>query len=101
VRWVQELSPTQVTCLRMLLGGLFLGMAAWDSGERLRLQPSEYRRLIPIGLLAVAAALSFALYSHLGRRERGRIPLLTYACWVYLTAGAIMAPSPMISSSAA
>jgi drug/metabolite transporter (DMT)-like permease len=170
VRWAQELSPVQVACLRMLLGGLFVGMAAWYSGERLRLQPSEYRRLIPIGLvaaahflsfisslyftsvahcltltytaplfiaalsrtvlqerlpsrawlgiglglggvgvlagfeptftrrmligdlLAVAAALSFALYSLLGRRERGRIPLLTYACWVYLTAGAIMAP---------
>lgn len=170
VRWAQELSPVQVTCLRMLLGGLFVGVAAWCSGERLRLPVSEFRRLIPIGLvaaahfltfisslyfttvahsltltytaplfiavlsrtilherlsprgglgiavglggvavlagfeptltrrmligdlLAVAAALSFALYSLLGRRERGRIPLLSYACWVYLTAGAVMTP---------
>jgi drug/metabolite transporter (DMT)-like permease len=170
VRWAQELSPVQVTCLRMLLGGLFVGVAAWGSGERLRLQVSDCCRLIPVGvvaaahfltfisslyfttvahcltltytaplfiaalsgtvlqeqlprrallgiavglggvgilagfeptltprmllgdLLAVAAALSFAIYSLLGRRERGRIPLLTYACWVYLMAGLIMAP---------
>ena len=170
VRWAQELSPVQVTCLRMLLGGLFVGVAAWGSGERLRLQLSDFCRLLPVGvvaaahflsfisslyfttvahcltltytaplfiaalsrtvlqerlprrallgiavglggvgilagfeprltprmllgdLLAVAAALSFAVYSLLGRRERGRIPLLTYACWVYLTAGVIMAP---------
>lgn len=170
VRWAQELSPVQVTCLRLLLGGLFVGAAAWGSGERLRLHGSEYRRLVPIGLiaaahfltfisslyftsvahsltltytaplfiaalsrtvlrerlprrallgiavglagvgilagfeptfsrrmligdlLAVAAALSFALYSLLGRRERERIPLLTYACWVYLTAGVVLAP---------
>ena len=49
VRWAQELSPVQVTCLRMLLGGLFVGVAAWCSGERLRLQLAEYRRLIPVG----------------------------------------------------
>ncbi len=42
--------------------------------------------------LALAAALSFALYSLLGRRERARMPLLSYAAWVYFLAGVVTAP---------
>jgi drug/metabolite transporter (DMT)-like permease len=43
-------------------------------------------------LLAVGAALAFALYSLLGRRERTGIPLLSYAASVYLAAGLMTAP---------
>jgi drug/metabolite transporter (DMT)-like permease len=170
VRWAQDLTPVEVTSLRLLLGGLLVATAAWASGERVRLSGAEFPRLLPIGLiaavhfltfiaslyfttvahcltltytaplfiaalsraflrerlprralvgiivglagvavlagfephltrrmltgdlLALAAGLAFALYSLFGRRERARIPLLTYASWVYLTAGAVTAP---------
>jgi drug/metabolite transporter (DMT)-like permease len=170
VRWSQDLSPAEVTSLRMLLGGLFVAAAAWCTGERVRLPAADLLRLSPIGLvaaahflafiaslyfttvahcltltytaplfiagfsrailreglprrallgmavalagvailvgfeprltagmligdlLAVGAAVAFALYSLLGRRERARIPLLPYASWVYLTAGVATAP---------
>lgn len=170
VRWSQDLSPAEVTSLRMLLGGLLVAAAAWCTGERVRLPAADLVRLAPIGLiaaahflafiaslyfttvahcltltytaplfiaacsrailrerlprrallgmavgltgvailvgfeprltagmltgdlLAVGAAVAFALYSLLGRRERARIPLLPYASWVYLTAGVATAP---------
>ncbi len=170
VRWAQDLSPVEVTSLRMLLGGGLVAAAARATGNRLGLPPADIRRLLPIGLiaavhfltfiaslsfttvahcltlvytaplfiaglsrlilrerlprrvlvgiavgltgvavlagfesrltarmilgdlLAVGAAVAFALYSLCGRRERARIPLLPYASWVYLTAGAATAP---------
>jgi drug/metabolite transporter (DMT)-like permease len=170
VRWAQDLTPVEVTSLRLLLGGLLVAAAAGASGERVRLSGAEFRRLLPIGLiaaahflafiaslsfttvahcltltytaplfiaalsraflrerlprralvgilvglagvavltgfeshltrrmlrgdlLALAAGLTFALYSLCGRRERARLPLLTYAGWVYLTAGVATAP---------
>jgi len=55
-------------------------------------EPRLTRRMLTGDLLAVAAAVAFALYSLLGRRERARIPLLPYASWVYLTAGLATAP---------
>jgi drug/metabolite transporter (DMT)-like permease len=42
--------------------------------------------------LALIAAATFAAYSLLGRRERARLPLLTYAAGVYLVAGVVTAP---------
>ena len=170
VRWARDLRPVEVTCLRLLLGSLFVAAAARASGERVRLHGAECCRLVPIGLiaaahflafiaslyfttvahcltltytaplfiallsrsclgerlpkgslvglgfgltgvavlaglephltrrmltgdlLALAAGLAFALYSLFGRRERARLPLLTYATWVYLTAGVATAP---------
>ncbi len=170
IRWAQEMSPGEVTSLRMLLGGGLVALAAWATGKRLRLPVADVRRLIPIGLiaavhfltftaslsfttvahcltlvytaplfiaalswailgerlphrvlagiavgltgvgvlagfeprltagmllgdlLAVGAAVAFALYSLFGRRERARIPLLPYASWVYLTAGVATPP---------
>jgi drug/metabolite transporter (DMT)-like permease len=56
------------------------------------LEPQVSARMLTGDLLAVAAALSFALYSLLGRREREKLPLLTYAAWVYLLAGVVTAP---------
>ncbi len=170
IRWAQEMSPVEITSLRMLLGGGFVAAAARATGDRLGLPAADIRRLVPIGLiaavhflafiaslslttvahcltlvytapliiaalsrailrerlprrvlagmgvgltgvavlagfeprvtpemvlgdlLAVGAAVAFALYSLFGRRERARIPLLPYASWVYLTAGVATAP---------
>lgn len=55
-------------------------------------EPRFAGRMATGDLLALAAGLAFALYSLLGRRERARLPLLTYATWVYLAAGAATAP---------
>lgn len=170
IRWAQEMSPVEITSLRMLLGGGFVAAAARATGDRLGLPAADIRRLVPIGLiaavhflafiaslslttvahcltlvytapliiaalsrailrerlprrvlagmgvgltgvavlagfeprvtpemvlgdlLAVGAAVAFALYSLFGRRERARIPLLPYASWVYLAAGVATAP---------
>jgi drug/metabolite transporter (DMT)-like permease len=170
VRWAGDLSPVEVTSLRLLLAAVFVGAAARAAGERLRLAAAAWARLAPIGLvaaghflsfiaslyyttvahaltltytaplfiaalswlvlkeplprralpgaavaligvgvlagfeprldrrmlvgdaLAVVAAVTFALYSLLGRRERGRLPLLTYAAGVYLVAGLVTSP---------
>ena len=170
VRWAQDLAPIEVTSLRLLMGGLLVAAAARASGERTRPSGADFRRLLPIGLIAAAhflafiaslyfttvahcltltytaplfiavlsraflrerlprrafvgsmvgltgvavlagfephltrriltgdllalvAGLAFALYSLFGRRERAHLPLLTYASWVYLIAGAATAP---------
>jgi len=170
IRWAQDLSPVEITSLRMLLGGGVVAAAARATGTRLRLPAADVGRLLPIGLiaavhfltfiaslsfttvahsltlvytaplfiaalsrailrerlprhvpagmavgftgmavlagfeprltaemvfgdlLAVGAAVAFAVYSLFGRRERARIPLLSYASWVYLTAGIATAP---------
>jgi len=170
VRWAQELSPIEVASLRMLLGGLFVAVAARGSGDRVMVTWAEIQRLAPIGLIAaihfftfiaalhyttvahaltltytaplfiavlsrtflkerlprrallgilvgiagvavlagfeprlnprmlagdalgLASGLAFAIYSLMGRRERSRLPLLTYASWVFLAAGVITAP---------
>jgi hypothetical protein len=54
VRWAQPLSPTEVTSLRMLLGGVFVGVAAWGSGERLWLLLGE----VPIWSAVAGAAIT-------------------------------------------
>jgi drug/metabolite transporter (DMT)-like permease len=59
VRWAQELSPVEVTSLRLLLGGLLVAAAAWASGERVRISGAEFRRLLPIGVIAAAHFLAF------------------------------------------
>ena len=42
VRWAGELSPVEVTSLRMLLGAGFVGLAAWTAREPLRIPASEW-----------------------------------------------------------
>ncbi len=49
-------------------------------------------RMLLGDLCAVGSAVTFALYSVYGRRERGGIPVLAYASWVYLLAGLLTAP---------
>jgi drug/metabolite transporter (DMT)-like permease len=56
------------------------------------LEPRLTARMLTGDLLAIAAAVTFALYSLLGRREREKLPLLSYATWVYLLAGLVTAP---------
>ncbi len=177
VRWASDLSPVEVTSLRLLLGAGFVRLAAWAAREPLRIPATEWVRLVPIGLvaslhflcfiaslyftsvahaltltytaplfiaalsrlvlkeslprrtlagslvtltgiavlagfeprldrgmllgdlLAVAAAASYALYSLLGRRERARLPLLTYAGSVYLVAGLAAVPFAAVFAS--
>jgi drug/metabolite transporter (DMT)-like permease len=55
-------------------------------------EPGLDRRMIVGDFLAVGAAATFAVYSILGRRERARLPLLTYAGGVYLIAGLATVP---------
>ncbi len=55
-------------------------------------EPRLEGRMIVGDLLAVGAAATFAIYSLLGRRERARLPLLTYAGGVYLVAGLVTGP---------
>ncbi|MFH1568109.1 MAG: EamA family transporter, partial [Gemmatimonadota bacterium] len=165
VRWASAFSPLEIASLRLLLGGVLVGLAAGAARQRLRLRPDELRRVLPIGLIAalhfiafitsltlttvahsltitytaplfiaalsrrilgeplpprtlqgallavigigvlagfetgltprmllgdlaaVGSAVTFALYSVYGRRERGGMPVLAYASWVYLLAG--------------
>jgi drug/metabolite transporter (DMT)-like permease len=170
VRWAADLSPVEVTALRLLVAGALVGVAARAAGNRVALPVREWARLVPIGItaalhfltfiaslyfttvahaltltytaplfiaalsflvlgeplprrtvpaalaalvgvavlagfepqlnrrmllgdaLALGAAVTFAAYSLLGRRERARLPLLTYAAGVYLVAGLVTAP---------
>ena len=55
-------------------------------------EPRLDRRMLVGDVLAVGAAITFAVYSLLGRRERARLPLLTYAAGVYLVAGLVTSP---------
>ena len=55
-------------------------------------EPRLDRRMLLGDGLALIAAATFAAYSLLGRRERARLPLLTYAAGVYLVAGVVTAP---------
>ncbi len=55
-------------------------------------EPRFDERMLAGDLLALGSAVTFAFYSILGRRERDRFPLLTYAAVVYLLAGALTAP---------
>ncbi|MBP1780041.1 MAG: hypothetical protein H6Q86_6052, partial [candidate division NC10 bacterium] len=55
-------------------------------------EPQLNRRMLLGDALALGAAVTFAAYSLLGRRERARLPLLPYAAGVYLVAGLVTAP---------
>jgi len=74
---------------RCLLGTL---VAVLGVGVLTGLEPHLSRRMLLGDFLALISAVTFALYSLFGRRERGRIPVLTYAGWVYVLAGLVLAP---------
>jgi drug/metabolite transporter (DMT)-like permease len=170
IRFAFDLSPLEVTCYRLLLGGLAVGALARHVGQPIHLGPAELARLLPIGAvtavhflgfiaafkyttiahaltitylaptltavlawkvlgepmplrrwggvaltlvgvgvltgfepevtprmlagdaMALISALAYGIYSILGRRERDRLPLFTYAAWIYFLAGLIVLP---------
>jgi drug/metabolite transporter (DMT)-like permease len=75
---------------RRALLGILVGIAgvAVLAGFEPRLNP----RMLAGDALGLASGLAFAIYSLMGRRERSRLPLLTYASWVFFAAGVITAP---------
>jgi drug/metabolite transporter (DMT)-like permease len=75
---------------RRALAGMALGLTG--VAVLAGLEPRLTRDMLLGDLLALGGAVAFALYSLLGRRERARFPLLTYASWVYLSAGIATAP---------
>lgn len=79
----EALPPRTLPATLLAVGGVAL-----LTGLEPRLSP----RLLLGDALALGSAATFALYSLLGRRERTRLPLLRYAAWVYLIAGALTAP---------
>jgi drug/metabolite transporter (DMT)-like permease len=52
-------------------------------------------------LLAVGSAVCFGFYSIIGRRERGRYPLLTYAFAMYASAAVWLAPPVLLNPTQA
>lgn len=62
-------------------------------------EPRLTPRMLLGDLAAAGAAATYALYSIYGRRERGRLPVLTYAYWVYLLAGLLTAPAALSALS--
>ncbi len=56
-------------------------------------QPQFSGRMLIGDLLAVGSAICYALYSVIGRSERNRYPLMTYAAVMYSTAALWLAPA--------
>ncbi len=56
------------------------------------LEPTLTREQWVGDLMALAAALAYAVYSLIGRSQRGKPNLLGYTFWVYLVAGAALLP---------
>ena len=58
----------------------------------LGLEPGLTRAQLSGDLMALLAALAYAVYSLIGRGQRTRTNLLAYAFWVYLVAGLALLP---------
>jgi drug/metabolite transporter (DMT)-like permease len=71
-------------------GGIALAVAG--TGTLAGFEPHLTGRILFGDALALVSALAFAFYSTLGRRERARFPLLTYAGWIYFLAGLATLP---------
>lgn len=76
--WLREPFP------RSKLPGL--GLAVVGTALLVGFDPAAPAAHLRGDLLGLGAALAYAAYAVLGRRERTRYPLLTYAFWVYLGA---------------
>ncbi len=55
-------------------------------------EPQLTPRMLAGDGMALISALAYGFYSILGRRERDRFPLFTYAAWIYFLAGLILLP---------
>jgi len=80
------------------LPGIALALAAtaWLVG----FDPATPQAYLRGDLMALGAALTYAVYAVVGRRERHRYPLLTYAFWVYLGAAlslGVSAPAQILA----
>ncbi len=71
-------------------GGIALAVAG--TATLAGFEPRLTARMLVGDGLALISALAFAFYSTLGRRERDRFPLLTYAAWIYCLAGVAVLP---------
>ncbi len=69
-----------------------IALAAAGTATLAGFEPRLSARMLMGDGLALVAALAFAFYSTLGRRERDRYPLLTYAGWIYSIAGVAVLP---------
>lgn len=69
-----------------------IGLAAAGTAILAGFEPHLTARILFGDGLAFVSALAFAFYSTLGRRERDRFPLLTYAGWIYFMAGVVTLP---------
>jgi drug/metabolite transporter (DMT)-like permease len=69
-----------------------IALAAAGTATLVGFEPHLTGRILFGDALALVSALAFAFYSTLGRRERARFPLLTYAGWIYFLAGLATLP---------
>ena len=69
-----------------------IALAVAGTGTLAGFEPHLTGRILFGDALALVSALAFAFYSTLGRRERDRFPLLTYAGWIYFLAGLAVLP---------
>ena len=78
-------------------GGIALAVAG--TATLAGLEPRLTARMLLGDGLAFVSALAFAFYSTLGRRERDRFPLLTYAGWIYFLAGVAVLPFALLAGT--
>ncbi|MCL4466627.1 MAG: DMT family transporter [Chloroflexi bacterium] len=69
-----------------------LGIAVAGVGLLTGFEPAMTPTMAFGDLLAIGSAVCFGFYSIIGRRERGRYPLLTYALAMYAAAAVWLAP---------
>jgi len=62
-------------------------------------EPQLTPRMLAGDGLALISALAYAAYSILGRRERDRFPLFTYAAWIYFLAGLALLPFALVGGT--
>jgi drug/metabolite transporter (DMT)-like permease len=75
------------------LPGVFIVMVGL--GIMVGLEPGLTRAQLAGDILALLAALAYAVYSLIGRSQRTKTNLLAYTFWVYLMAGLILLPAAL------
>lgn len=76
-----------------------IALAAAGTAILAGFEPRLTARIVLGDSLALISALAFAFYSTLGRRERDRFPLLTYAGWIYFLAGVVLLPFALLAGT--